>query len=256
MGIRLKLIASALSAGLLVTIVFASPKQEAPSQKKAYVHTGKEASIAGTVTLLGELPKALTIDLAADPSCYTDNPHPKTEWYRGRAGGLANVLVYVASDSLDNFLFSTPTSPVVLEHKRCRYEPHVMGLQVGQPLNIVNSDETIHNTHPTPRVNQEWNQTQAMGAPPLVKTFGRAEVSIPFKCNQHPWERAYVSVFAHPFFAVTDMEGNFRIEGLPPGSYKVTAWHERLSEKNLDAVLAPGESRYLSFAFSAPKAKP
>ncbi len=105
MGIRWKLIASALTAGLLVTIVFASPGQEAPSQKKIYVPTGKEASIAGTVTLLGELPKPLTIDMAADPSCYTDNPHPKTEWYRGRAGGLANVLVYVASDSIDSYSF-------------------------------------------------------------------------------------------------------------------------------------------------------
>src|SRR4030095_6262499 len=97
----------------------------------------------------------------------------------------------------------------------------------------------MHNTHPVPQNNPEWNQTQPPGSPPLVKTFKRPEKLVPFKDNQHPWQRAYVRVVEHPFFAVSDEQGNFKIEGLPPGQYKVVAWHERFGEKSVDITLLP-----------------
>ena len=126
-----------------------------------------------------------------------------------------------------------------------------MGIQTQQPFTIMNSDATQHNTHPTPKNNPEWNISQPAAGAPLGKIFARAELSIPFKDNQHPWEKAYVSVFSHPFFAVSDTEGNYRIEGLPPGSYKLTAWHEKLGEKTVEVVVVPGESKSLTFSFAA-----
>ena len=161
------------------------------------------------------------------------------------------MLVYVSSSTFDNYTCETPTSTVVLEHKGCRYEPHVLRMQAGQRLSITNSDSIQHNTHPTPKNNSEWNQTQAPGAPPILKTFQRAEVLIPFRDNHHPWEKAYVGVFSHPFFAVSDALGNYRIEGLPPGSYKITAWHEELGEKTAEVTVVPGESRFVGFTFAA-----
>ena len=193
--------------------------------------------------------------MSADPDCYKTNPRPKTEWFEGRQGKLANVLVYATSEVLDSYAFEQPDSPVVLLQKGCRYEPHVLGLRVGQTLSIENLDETQNNVHPTPKLNPEWNQSQPVGAAPLLKTFMRPEISIPFKDNMHPWKKAYVGVFIHPFFAVTDADGNYSIQGLPPGSYTITAWHERLGEKKVDLVIVPGESRFLAFDFSAPHSK-
>lgn len=245
-----KSMAAALSAAFLATLAFGSAGYDVHLQKRDYVRTGQEARLVGTVRLVGTRPEPLGIDMSGDPKCYDLNPDPTTEWYEGESDGLANVLVYVASNTLDSYSFETPSVSVVLDQKGCRYVPHVLGMQVGQTLSIQNNDSTMSNVHPTPKYNSEWNLTQPAGSPPLLKVFRHAEVAIPFKDNQHPWKKAYVGVFAHPFFAVTDSQGNYRIEGLPPASYKVNAWHERLGEKTFDLVVAPGESRYLSFDFS------
>jgi hypothetical protein len=214
------------------------------------VRTGQEATLTGTITFTGKPPKPFLIDMSADPFCVASNPKLETEWFVVNNEKVANVLIYVSGSPLDNYTFETPTSTVELEHKGCRYEPHVLGMQAGQRLSITNSDSTHHNTHPTPKNNGEWNQTQSPGAPPILKTFQRAEVAIPFKDNQHPWEKAYVGVFNHPFFAVSDALGNYRIEGLPPGSYKITAWHEQLGEKTVEVTVIPGESRFVGFTFA------
>jgi hypothetical protein len=169
----------------------------------------------------------------------------------GNEGRLANVLVFVESESLSGYQFRVPTSPAVLDHKGCHYVPRVMGVRVGQPLVILNSDATMHNTHPLTQKNPEWNRTQPPGTPPLVKTFNRPEKLVIFKCNQHPWEKAFVGVFDHPFFAVSDQQGKFQIEGLPPGQYRVVAWHERFGEKTVDITFLPGEARELIFDFTA-----
>lgn len=248
---RLRLLAIGLTATLLVTLALKSSGQEPRSNKQAYKRTGQEATLSGTITFTGTAPKERKIDMTADPSCYESNPNPKTEWFVLSNERLANVLVYVTSNSLDNYSFEPPSSAVVLEHKGCRYEPHVLGMQVRQPLSVKNSDSTQHNTHPNPKLNTEWNQSQGIGAAPISATFEIAEVLIPFKDNQHPWERAYVGVFSHPFFAVSDSYGNYKIEGLPPGSYRIVAWHEKLGEKSVEVAFVPGESRHLGFTFSA-----
>lgn len=244
---HLKLLATAGIATLLVTLAWG---QEPSANKNPYVRTGQEATLSGTITFTGKPPKPLLIDMSADPFCVASNPKPETEWLVVNNEKLANVLIYVSGSALDNYTFEIPTSTVELERKSCRYEPRVLGLQVGQRLSINNRDATQHNTHPTPRTNVEWNQTQPPGAPPIVKAFQRPEVLIPFKDNQHPWEKAYLSVFSHPFFAVSDGLGNFSIEGLPPGSYKITAWHEKLGEKTAEVAVIPGESRFVGFTFA------
>lgn len=245
---HLKLVALAATATLLVTFALG---QDASSNKKTYVPTGQEATLSGTVTFTGKPPKPKTIDMSADPICYKGNHKLETEWFVVDHEKLANVLVYVSSHAFDNYTFEPPKTAVSLEHKGCRYEPHVLGMQAGQPLSIMNSDATHHNTHPYPKNNGEWNQTQPPGAPPIVKAFLNAELLIPFKDNQHPWENAYVSVFNHPFFAVSDTLGNYKIEGLPPGSYKITAWHEKLGEKTVEVAVVRGESRYVGFTYAS-----
>ena len=88
---------------------------------------------------------------------------------------------------------------------------------------------------------------------PLIKTFTRAEVLIPFRDNQHPWEKAYVGVLDHPFFAVTDEIGNFEIRGLPPGRYMLVVWHEKLGEQEREITVVDGESRKIDFTFEIEK---
>jgi hypothetical protein len=83
----------------------------------------------------------------------------------------------------------------------------------------------------------------------LTKRFTLSEIPIPFKDNQHPWKKAYVAVFAHPFFAVSDNQGAFTIEGLPPGNYTIAAWHEEFGEKTFEIAIYPGSQQSLDINF-------
>jgi hypothetical protein len=245
----LQLLSFIATAGLLVAFS-GSPKQDPTSNKKPYFRTGLEATLSGRVTFDGKPPKPRIIDMSADFICHQSNRKPETDWFLVTDKGIANVVVYLEDGAaLSEYSFEIPDSSVVLKHKNCRYEPHVLGMRAGQPLVIENSDDTHHNTHPDSKLNDEWNQTQAPGAPPIVKTYKNPEVAVRFRDNQHPWERAYVAVFTHPYFAVSDQNGNYKIEGVPPGRYRLVAWHEEMGKKTLDLVLVPNESRDLGFTF-------
>lgn len=251
MNHRLPLPELALVVISLLSISVRSTGQEIKTELKKPYAQGSYQALTGTITFSGERPKARRIDTSADPACGEDKQGLWTEDAVGSEGSLANVLVYVESASLNEYEFTLSTSPATLEHRGCTYVPHVLGIRVGQPLVILNLDSTMHNTHPVPQKNPEWNQTQPPGSPPLVKTFKRPEKLVPFKDNQHPWQRAYVGVFDHPFFAVSDEQGSFKIEGLPPGQYRVVAWHERFGEKTVDITFLAGEPRTLTFDFTA-----
>ena len=192
--------------------------------------------------------------MGADPVCVELNSKPETESLVANENKLVNAFVYVKNRELfQTYRFEEPDTEVTLERKNCRYKPHVIGLRVGQQLTIVNADPTHHNTHPTPRLNPEWNQTQPPGGAPLRKAFHRPEVLIPFKCNQHPWEKGYVAVMDHPFFAVSDALGNYEIRGLPHGTYTLVVWHEELGEQELELTLVAGELRRVDFTFEVKK---
>ena len=248
---------SSLTFLLVIVLLFgvnvASQTPSQTSDKPLYQPNGTEASLVGTIGVNGLVPKPRRIDMTADPVCIELNAEAQTEDFIANENRLVNAFVYVKGDSLAAYKFSQSDSGVTLERKKCGYSPRVLGLRVGQSLVVVNSDPTTHNTHPTPKLNREWNYSQAPQGEPIIKTFSREEVLIPFKCNQHPWEKAYVAVLDHPFFAVTDTSGNFEIRGLPAGNYTLVVWHERLGEQQLQISLSPNENRRADFTFDSDK---
>ena len=198
-----------------------------------YKAKGDEGTVSGAISFTGTPPAPKKIDTSADPVCGTANPNLSTEDTLVKDGKLANVFVYVKDGTATDgtkftaYTFDTPSEAVTLDQKGCHYVPHVIGLQVNQKFKVTNSDPTQHNIHPNPKSNPGWNQTQPNGAAPIEKTFARAEVLIPVKCDQHPWMKSFIGVVKHPFYAVTGEDGTFVIKGLPPGKYTVVAWHEK-----------------------------
>jgi len=151
-----------------------------------------------------------------------------------------------------DYTWAVPTSAVVLDQNGCHYKPHVLGIQVNQKLSVTNSDQTTHNIHPTPALNKEWNQTQAVGAAPIEQTFTRPETLIPVKCNQHPWMKAYIGVMKHPFYAVSAENGTFEIKNVPAGKYTVVAWKEggaKGTEKTMEVTVPANGSGKADFTF-------
>jgi len=235
----------------LVGTLLLLPHKAATQNKTVYKSTGNEATLTGFVTIKGQSVEPRRIDMTADPVCMEGNYEGYTEYVVRNGDKLANVLVYFKSgEALRLLSFEAPTTPALLRRRNCRFSPRVIGVRVNQELNIENNDATYHNTHPTPKINPEFNRSQPPYTPPMVTKFEVPEVAIPFKCNQHPWEKAYVAVFDHPFFATSDAFGRYEIKGIPPGKYQIVAWHETLGEQEMEITLVPGEVRSVDFLFA------
>ncbi len=177
--------------------------------------------------------------MSADSGCKGEN---QSEAVVAKDGRLANVLVYV-KDGLGSRSFPTPTQKVKIAQQGCRYIPHVAAAMVGQPVEFLDNDDTMHNIHPIPRNNKEWNQSQMPNGGAFARSFTAAEIMIPVKCNQHPWMKMYLSVLSNPFFAVTGPDGSFSLHGVPPGTYTLAAVHEKYGEQEIKITVGPKDNK-------------
>ena len=171
------------------------------------------ADITGTITLKGTPPpeKAIT-PLKEDPTCGKLHADvPKTRFYVvGPNAGLADVVVSLQGISGKS---SGPSAkPLLLDQKGCEYIPSILALQTGQKLDVKNSDPVLHNVHVVPDPasgNKEANNAQMANTPDISMTFAKPEMFLKFKCDVHPWMFAWISVFDHPYFDVSDKDGTF-----------------------------------------------
>ncbi len=210
------------------------------------------ATIKGIVKFEGKPLKTRDISMKQDKNCdalHKGKPVPSEEFVLNKNGTLKWVLVYVKRAPKGNY--KPPATPVVLDQNGCHYVPHVFGIMVGQTLEIRNSDGFLHNVHFVGKKNPQFNQAQPTKAVVFRKTFKFPELPPDsyFKCDVHPWMKAWVGIFDHPFFAVTGDDGSFTIRGLPPGTYEIEAWHERLGRQSQKVTVKAGETKQITFVF-------
>jgi hypothetical protein len=167
--------------------------------------------------------------------------------------GLQNVIVYLRKAPEGYEAPPVPTEPVVMTAISCCYSPHVFTLRCNQPLVYKSDDPTPHNMHYNSIRNDRFGQLIAPASRKGERyTFERPEPRpIKVVCDLHDWMRAYFFPIDHPFVAVTDAKGQFRIDGLPPGEHKFTVWHELAEhlQRELTVKIRSGEDVEMTLSY-------
>ncbi|WP_263409773.1 carboxypeptidase regulatory-like domain-containing protein [Terriglobus tenax] len=215
-----------------------------------HVDAATAGSISGTLKYTGKRPAPRLIDISQDPLCVRS--------HKGKAydeslvvdskGDLANAFLYIKK-GLEGKVFEVPATPVALDQSGCWFRPHVLGIMVGQQLTITNSDPVTHNIHPVAQINREWNHSMGPGDEPLKRKFTKPEIMVPVKCNIHDWMHSFIGVVDNPYFAVSKDDGTFRIENLPPGTYTLGVWHEKLGVQEQTITVSAKGDTPVNFTF-------
>jgi uncharacterized membrane protein/plastocyanin len=212
------------------------------------VTNGAEVTITGSALFEGKIPQGKRLNLPAACAKNFKGPVYSNEVIVNN-GKLQNVLVRVISGIEGKTFTDIPTKEVELDQHGCMYTPRVVGARVGQKVTFINSDPVFHNVRSITAVNQRFNMAMPTKGQRETKIFNKPETFLQAKCSVHPWMGAYVAVMDHPYFSVTNSQGEFTIKNLPEGKYTIEAWHEVYGTQKQEISVTKNGMTPLTFIF-------
>lgn len=223
-----------------------------PAQPATPLDMSTVGTISGVVRFEGTPPEQSVAQLSGWAECASQHPqgNPPAGDVLVSDGNVQNALVYI-KDGLGNHVFATGTEPISLDQKGCLFLPRVVGVQVDQPLKLLNSDALAHNVHSFAQTAKAWNISLSVKGMTRTVKVDKPEAVIEVKCDIHPWMRAYVGVFSHPYFAVSSSDGAFALRNLPPGEYTLEAWHERFGTRTQKVTVGAKETKEVEVKFGS-----
>jgi hypothetical protein len=215
------------------------------------VDAATAGQVVGTVSFDGAAPDPRPIDMRGEQACAEkhDGQPVDRPVVVGDDGGLKNVYVYVR-EGLPEGSWPAPDREVELDQNGCLYIPRILALQTGQTLVIRNSDGLLHNVNARATNQRGFNISQPTNMT-SNRSFGQPEVMIPVSCDVHGWMSAYIGVQDHPYAIVTQEDGTYRIENLPPGDYVIEAWHEEYGTQEQTVTVAESGEARADFRYAA-----
>lgn len=210
-------------------------------------------NVAGKANFKGNKPVVPKIRMNADARCmklHAGKEVSSEQVVVNPNNTLRYVFVYVKK-GLEEKKFSVPTEKATIDQRGCMYSPHVFGIMANQPIEVVNSDPTMHNIHALPNNSKGFNIGQPKQGMKHVKTFAKPEIMVKVKCDVHSWMASYIGVLDHPFFAVTDEKGNYQIKNLPAGEYELEAWHEKYGAQTMTVKVDAAGTKSVDFTYEA-----
>ena len=191
--------------------------------------------LTGTVLYSGALPERPKVPITID-QYICGKEKDAEDLILGPKRGVLNAVVWLENPPA-GAKWETPLPTVEMDQKGCVFTPRVVVVPVGGTVDFLNSDRLLHNLHSVSKDNATFNRTQPRGRTVPI-TFTKPEL-VTITCDLHSWMKSWVVVAEHPFYAVTDGTGAFRLPNVPPGKYKLHMWQEALGNSTRDVVVGP-----------------
>ena len=221
---------------------------------KARAYRGENVAdggvIAGVVKFAGTPPALQVLEVSKDRDvCGTHKLYDQS-LIVGKNGGIANAVVALPDIPAGEPL--KPEADVKFDQKGCEYRPHVAAFPAGSTVDIINSDGILHNIHTDSEANPVIDIAQPGFKKTVAVTVAKPE-AIKVSCDAHNWMEGWWYVAANPYYAVTDANGHFTIGNIPPGTYTLQVWQEKLGTESKQVTVKPGATVTADFAMGRKK---
>ena len=209
--------------------------------------------ITGSVLYSGKLPERPKVPVTID-QYICGKEKDAEDLMIGPKRGVQNAVVWLENAPAGAKWPAQPAK-TEMDQKGCVFAPRVLVVPVGGTVEFLNSDRLLHNLHSLSKDNPSFNRTQPQNRT-IPVTFTKPEI-VTITCDLHSWMKSWVVVAEHPFYAVTDAAGSYRMANVPPGKYKLRMWQEALGEATREVVVGPqGGAADFDVKTLAAKAKP
>jgi Polysaccharide lyase family 4, domain II len=206
-------------------------------------------TIVGEVKYAGDPPAPEKIQVTKDANICGSEPKASPELVVGGNKGIKDVVAFVPDISKGKAL-EKPAKAPVLDQKNCEYHPYAQIFPVNTTLEILNSDDVLHNVKTEPGSKTTFNVAQPKFKKKITQDFKTPEI-VQVECNVHGWMNAILVVADHPYYALTDDKGSFKITDVPAGKYTLKVWHAKLGEQTKDVTVSPKEEAKVAFELKA-----
>jgi plastocyanin len=245
--VRRLIIACIIAA--VMTIASLMPAASAYAYMAEAVKDG--GTIVGTVKFDGAPPARKPIEISKDREVCGAVPLYDESLVVDAGGGIANAVVSIPAIAKGAPL--APLKDVKFDQKNCDYTPHVLAFPIGTTVDIINSDGILHSI----RTASKRNPALDMAQPPFKRVIVVAPLKYPeligVSCDAHNWMHGWWFVAGNPYYAVTDGKGGYTIKDVPPGTYTLEVWQEKLGIQTRKVTVEPGKTVTADFTMAAGK---
>ncbi|HSF32104.1 MAG TPA: carboxypeptidase regulatory-like domain-containing protein [Candidatus Tectomicrobia bacterium] len=207
-------------------------------------------TIVGEIKYAGDPPPPQKIEVTKDTNICGTEPKVSPVLVVGADKGIRDVVAFLPGIQKGKAL-EKPAKPPVLDQKNCEYHPYAQIFPVGTSLQILNSDAVLHNVKTKAGSKTTFNVAQPKIKPKLTQEFKNPEI-VQVECNVHGWMTAILVVAEHPYYALTDANGSFKITDVPPGKHTLKVWHAKLGEQTKEVTVNPKEETKVAFEMKSP----
>lgn len=205
--------------------------------------------IVGKVKYAGNAPAPAQIAITKDQAVCGKAPHLEDSLLVSADKSVKNAVISISDPKDGRKMALAPSNPKI-DQNGCRFVPRVQIVPAGQAVDIINDDGILHNIHTWPKVNVAFNKAQPKFRKVMTETFEKPDV-IKITCDVHSWMQGWLIVAGHPYYALSDDKGGFKIADVPAGTYTLESWHEKLGKQTRQVTVPATGSVTADFEFAA-----